>query len=182
VMKVMSAAVGPAAATALIAYVGAPQEYSSARAYEKACGLNLKVRSSGKHEGQLKITKRGPSQVRQLLYLAALRHCRFDDTTRAWYRKRTSYNTGPKKGKMKAVVAVMRKLVRALWRMGHDAANPKAFDSTKLFDVRRLSITEDLPMAAKALVPTPRQASQHDGNRTVRVRQTNQSSAAEAHP
>lgn len=181
VLKVMSAAVGPAAAGALIAYVGAPQEYSSAHAYQKASGMNLKVRSSGKHEGQIKITKRGPSQVRQLLYMAALRHCRFDDTTRAWYQKRSSYNAGAKNGKIKAVVAVMRKLLRALWCMGHDAANPKAFDSTKLFDTRRLLLPENLPTTAMAQVSGPRQANQHDGNRTARVRRPNHP-AAEAHP
>jgi transposase len=182
VMKVMSKAVGPAAASALIAYVGAPQEYSSAHAYEKASGLNLKVRSSGKHEGQLKITKRGPSQVRRLLYLAALRHCQFDNTTRAWYQKRIGCGAGAKKSKMKAVVAVMRKLVRALWCIGHDPANPKAFDSTKLFDTSRLSLPQDVPTAATAQRPTPREASQHDRKRTARVRPATQSSAAEAHP
>ena len=42
-------------------------------AYRKAMGLNLKERSSGKHQGRLKITKRGPSVVRRWMYFAAMR-------------------------------------------------------------------------------------------------------------
>jgi transposase len=181
-MKVMSAAVGPAAATALTAYVGAPRQYESARAYEKACGLNLKVRSSGEHEGQLKITKRGPSKVRHLLYLAALRLCQHDETTRAWYQRRSSYSAGWKKSKMKAVVAVMRKLVRALWCIGHDPANPQTFDSSKLFDTRRLSITTEQSVEAETRVSPSRSAGQRSGGRTAHVRQPNKSSVAEVRP
>ena len=50
-----------------------PCQYASARQLEKACGLNLREKSSGEHRGQMSITKRGPSLVRQLLYLLALR-------------------------------------------------------------------------------------------------------------
>jgi transposase len=96
-MQLMSEAVGPAAVVALIAYLGAPSQYASASAYEKASGLNLKVRSSGKHEGRLKITKRGPPRVRQLLYLAALRWCRCDAIVGAWYRQREGYQADTKK-------------------------------------------------------------------------------------
>ena len=144
VMKVMAGAVGPAVAAALFAFVGAPAQYGSASAYEKTCGLNLKVRSSGTHEGKLKITKRGPPRVRQLLYLAALRLCQTNPEVRAWYQQRTSYKA---KDKIKAVVAVMRKLIRALWAMGHDVAHLQSFDSRKLFDVRRLGLEPLDPQA-----------------------------------
>jgi hypothetical protein len=38
-----------------------PHNYPCGEAYRKAMGLNLKERSSGKHQGKLKITKCGPS-------------------------------------------------------------------------------------------------------------------------
>jgi hypothetical protein len=110
---------------------------------EKAVGINLKVKSSGEGEGKLHITKRGPAQVRQLLYLAVLRLLQTDQIVAAWCRARKSY--GGESGKRKAIVAVMRKLVRALWHVARGAA----FDATKLFDVRRLDLTPTTNESAK---------------------------------
>jgi len=176
ITQLMAGPLGPAATAALVAYVGATSDYASSAAYEKACGLNLKVRSSGKHQGQLKITKRGPPRVRQLLYLAALRLCESDETVRAWYQQRASYKANTK---TKAVVAVMRKLVRAVWSMTHDVEHPKAFDSRRLFDTRRLSthssrVANELPQSSCP----PAQTSKRTG-RNLRSRKP---SALEAHP
>jgi hypothetical protein len=55
---------------------------------------------------------------------------------------------------MKAVIAVVRKMVRAPWCMGHDPTNPKAFDSAQLFDARRLLIAQIAPE-----LPTPEKPS-----------------------
>jgi transposase len=178
VTKLMAGVVGPAATAALVAYVGAPSEYASAAAYEKACGLNLKVRSSGKHEGRLRITKRGPPRVRQLLYLAALRCCESNETVRAWYQRRTSYKADIKK---KAVVAVMRKLVRALWAIGHDPGHPKVFDARLLFDTRRFATEPFSPKRSSLRVePSPRSSCLPE--RTARSRQSPKPSSQEAHP
>ena len=51
---------------------------------------------------------------------------------RAWYEAKVQRDGG--KLKMKAVIAVMRKLARALWWVGRG----EAFDAHKLFDSRRL--------------------------------------------
>ena len=183
VMKLMASVVGPAATAAVFAYVGPPSQYASASAYEKACGLNLKERSSGKHKGQLKITKRGSPRVRQLLYLAALRCCQSDEIIRAWYEQRAAYKA---EIKMKAVVAVMRKLVRALWCMGHDVEHPKAFDSRLLFDVRRLRIEQQSPEYSPHGGATPptrsSRSSGQAGTRTGCIRQPKKPSAVEVHP
>jgi transposase len=136
VMAQLATLVGPICAAAVICYVGSPRDFESVRAFEKAIGLNLKVQSSGKKEGQLTITKRGPGEVRHLLYLAALRLIRQSEITAAWYRARSSYRRDNKSA-MKAVVAVMRKIVKALWHVGRG----NSFDATKLFDVRRLELT-----------------------------------------
>jgi transposase len=120
-------------ACVLFGDVGDPCAYHSAAAFEKALGLNLKVRSSGETKGQLHITKRGPGRSRQYLYLAALRFIRENAVVRAWYEKRTAFAGGLKR---KAVVAVMRKLARALVHVARGAD----FDASKLFDTRRLEI------------------------------------------
>lgn len=121
--------VGPACATAIYADVGDPTAYGSAAALEKACGLNLREKSSGKHKGKLRITKRGSSRVRQLLYLAAMRMVLESPVAQAWCERRTGYAPGTKK---KALVALMRKIIRALFHV----ARGNAFDATKLFDTR----------------------------------------------
>ena len=123
--------VGKVTAAVIKANIGSVEKYDSAASLEKALGLNLKVRSSGKKAGQLAITKRGPSLPRMFLYLAALRLIKSDSLTRLWYEAKVQRSGGVKK---KAVIAVMRKLVRALWYV----ARGDQFDSSKLFNERKL--------------------------------------------
>jgi transposase len=130
--------VGPALATTLLAEVGDPGTYASAAALEKACGLNLREKSSGQHQGKLRITKRGSPRVRQLLYMAAMRWLLEYPEAKAWYERRSAYAAGLKK---KAVVAVMRKIVRALFHV----ARGSVFDVRKLFDTRALAETRGAP-------------------------------------
>lgn len=134
-MSRLAVVVGPACSASIMSHVGSPTSFATPAALEKAMGLNLKVKSSGEGEGKLHITKRGPAQVRQLLYLAVLRLLQSDRIVAAWCRARKSY--GGESGKRKAIVAVMRKLVRALWHV----ARGSTFDASKLFDVRRLDLT-----------------------------------------
>jgi transposase len=124
---------GDVTAVVLVAVLGSFDNYSCAAALEKACGLNLKLRSSGEHVGRLRISKRGSSVARQYLFMAALRLIQSEPLLRAWYQARTSYRHGQK---LAAVVAVMRKIIRALWHV----ARGERFDVEKLVDSRRLRI------------------------------------------
>jgi transposase len=145
VVQHMASTVGTATATVLVTTVGAPEDYPNAHSYLKAFGLNLKERSSGKCQGQLKITKRGPAQARRYLYLAALRLIqkkRGDKVVRAWYLRKVMRDGG--RYKKKAVVALMRKLALALWHVGQG----EVFDSHRLFDARRLKTAEQIALAA----------------------------------
>lgn len=134
----MAPMVGLVTAAVLLVKAGAPARYEGSKAYVKAMGLNLKERSSGKHKGQLKITKRGPGDARRYLYLAALRmiQVKGDEVVRAWYLRKVARDGG--RVKQKAVTAVMRKLTAALWHVGRGAT----FDSSLLFDRRRLGLPE----------------------------------------
>jgi transposase len=125
-----------------------PRQYANARQLEKACGLNLREKSSGEHRGQLHITKRGPGPVRQALYMFTLRMIDSSAIVRAWYKRRRGYTEGTKQG---AVVAVMRKLVRAMFHV----AKGNEFDAAKLFDTRRLDI-DTTPREVKVERITPR--------------------------
>jgi len=133
-IEAMAAAVGKMTAAVMVALGGDPAGYLSGTHWQKGLGLNLKERSSGKHIGKLKITKRGSGEARRYLYLAALRMIRNDVVVRAWYQKKVIRDGGVK---MKAIVAIMRKLAKALW---HVAQGDK-FDSSKLFDVKRLALS-----------------------------------------
>ena len=113
--------------------IRSPQDYPDAGSYTKAIGLNLKERSSGKHQGQLKITKRGPGKARKYLYFASLRWSYQDPVIATWYQHKVKRDGGLKR---KAIVALMRKLAMALWHV----ARGEAFDSRKLFNAQALGL------------------------------------------
>src|SRR5436309_1583683 len=122
----MSAVVGVATACVLWVELGDPRAYHCGAAYRKAMGLNLAERSSGLWQGQLKISKRGSSQVRRWLYLAALRWVR-REPVRSWYLRQKAQRRGEGKP---AVIGVMRKLALALYQVG---GRGKMFDRQELY-------------------------------------------------
>jgi transposase len=159
----MAQAVGAATACVLYSTVGDPHDYHCGEAYRKALGLNLKERSSGKYQGKLKITKRGPSLARRWLFFAALRQIK-QSPVRGWYeqKKRKDQDRG-----LGAVVAVMRKLALALYAVG---ARSVPFDSQRLFPGRpwpRCEMTS-VPTPQGALPPTPRDLSPSGQSRKAR--------------
>lgn len=103
-----------------------PRKYYCPHSYQKAIGLNLKEKSSGRYVGQLKLTKRGSSKARQYLYFAALRLLQRDPIVKKWYLGKVD-----PKAKNKTVIAVMRKLSKALWHV----ARGHKFDASMLFSV-----------------------------------------------
>ena len=133
----MQAVVGKTTAAVVVAGAGDPRSFDSPQALVKALGLNLRENSSGKKQNRgLHITKRGSGTARMHLYMAALRLIQSDPIVRAWYAKKVARDGD--RTKINAVVALMRKLVLALWHVARGAT----FDSARLFDARRL----DLPV------------------------------------
>lgn len=132
-IQAMAPVLGKRTAVVLGCLLGPPETYPNAASYLKAMGLNLKERSSGKHQGRLMITKRGSGTVRRYLFMAVLRLIQNDPIIQQWYQHKVNRDGG--RMKMKAVVAVMRKLGRALWHV----AQGQAFDATRLVDVKHLS-------------------------------------------
>jgi transposase len=129
----MRCCLGAVTAAIIYAYLGDPTEYQSAAAFEKAAGLNLVERSSGTDAGTKHISKRGPGIVRKYLFLAAMRLTQTSPIAKAWYQSRKSFGADQK---AKALIALERKLCRALFHVAAD----KPFDATKLFDTRRLDV------------------------------------------
>ena len=128
----MAAVVGEITSAVLVAALGVPQNYADVASYLKSLGLNLKERSSGKHKGQLKITKRGPGVARFYLYYAVLRWLN-DPVIKSWYQRKVQRDGGMKG---KAIVALMRKFSKALWYVAQGAP----FEPRKLFNIQALEI------------------------------------------
>jgi len=133
VSEVIAPAVGKTTAAVLVTEVGDPRKFPSARAYLKAYGLNLKEKSSGKYKGRLRITKCGSGRARQYLWLAVFRWRKKDPIVQAWYAAKVKRDGG---SKARAVVALMRKLVKAIYHV----ARGEPMDTTRLFDVRPLKL------------------------------------------
>jgi transposase len=122
----MGEVVGVATACVLWVELGDPSAYYCGAAYRKAMGLNLAERSSGKWQGELKISKRGSSKARRWLYLAALRWVR-QEPVRSWYVQQKAARRGEGKP---AVIGVMRKLALALYQVG---GRGQKFDRQELY-------------------------------------------------
>lgn len=126
--------VGAPSLCSLWVSLGDPRNYHSSGAYLKACGLNLKERSSGRHQGKLKITKRGPGLARKALYFWAMRAVQKDDLS-TWYKQFKRVGKGQDKRNSehrqnKGLIALSRKLARSLWYVRkHDLE----FDYSKVF-------------------------------------------------
>jgi transposase len=133
VLTQLASVVGKTTSLVLETTQGTPLDYPNPQSYLKGLGLNLKERSSGKHAGQLRISKRGPGKARKYLYFTALRWSYQDPVIAAWYQHKVKRDGGLKR---KAIVALMRKLAMALWYV----ARGEVFDSRKLFNPRTLGI------------------------------------------
>ena len=151
VLERMSEVVGRPTACVLFTLLGSPLAYDNPRAYLKAAGLNLAERSSGKFQGQLKISKRGPSMVRKWLYMAAVRLSGTPGGA-AWFAAKRERDSGAKGGGrgggarggggggasgprrrgtgLIGLVALMRKLQGAIWAVCH---KDEAFDVSRMF-------------------------------------------------
>ena len=146
VLERMSGVVGRPTACVLFTLLGSPLAYDNPRAYLKAAGLNLAERSSGKFQGQLKISKRGPSMARKWLYMAAVR-LSGTPAGAAWFAAKRQRDSGAKGGGARGggggasgprrrgtgligLVALMRKLQGAVWAVCH---KDEAFDVSRMF-------------------------------------------------
>ena len=122
-LEKLGALIGLVTTAVLISCHLDPKRYDGARSYQKAFGLNLKETSSGTRKGGLSITKRGSAIARRYLYFAALRLIQSDPIISAWYQRKIDRHV-----KKKIVIALMRKLTKALWHVGRG----EAFDARKL--------------------------------------------------
>ncbi len=97
----------------LIGEVGDFRQFKTLSEITKLAGLDLFEISSGKHKGQRRISKRGRSLLRKLLYYAALNMVSRKGLMRPLYEGYLQRGML----KMKALIAIARKLLRIIFAL-----------------------------------------------------------------
>lgn len=108
--------IGEVTAAGLIGEVGDFEQFGTIGELEKLAGLDLYEISSGKQKGNRHISKRGRSLMRKLLYFAALNTVRKGRVMHEPYQRYRN-KAMPKP---KALVAIMRKLLRLIFALVRD--------------------------------------------------------------
>ena len=105
--------IGEVTAAGIIGEVGNFKDFHNQKAIIKLSGLNLYEVSSGKHKGEIKISKRGRSRLRKILFFAALNVVRRGGIFHDYYHRLI----GNGMIKKKALIAVSRKLLKLMFSL-----------------------------------------------------------------
>lgn len=100
----------------LIGEVGNFKAFTTSKEIEKMAGLDLYEVSSGKHKGQRRISKRGRSLMRKLLYYAAVNTVKSNGIMHSRYQAMLARGMP----KIKALIAIARKLLRLIYAIARD--------------------------------------------------------------
>ncbi len=100
----------------LIGEVGDFSKFSTQSEIMKLAGLDLYEISSGKRKGQRRISKRGRSLLRKILFYAAIQMIRKNGIMYDYYARLT----GRGMERMRALIAVSRKLLRIIYAIVRD--------------------------------------------------------------
>jgi len=108
--------IGPVTAAGLIGEVGDFRKFKTLSEVMKLAGLNLYEISSGKHQGSRHISKRGRALLRKLLFFAAINTTRKNGVFYIPYQRHLAKGMP----KMKALVAIGRRLMRVIFALVRD--------------------------------------------------------------
>ncbi len=108
--------VGTVSVAGLIGEVGDFSKFSTQSEIMKLAGLDLYEISSGRRKGQRRISKRGRSLLRKILFYAAIQMIRKNGIMSEYYARLT----GRGMERMRALIAVSRKLLRIIHAIVRD--------------------------------------------------------------
>jgi transposase len=108
--------IGKITVAGLVGEVGDFRKFKTISEITKLAGLDLFEVSSGSHNGVRRISKRGRALMRKLLFFAALNAVKSHGVMHAKYHTMLDNGTS----KMKALVAVSRKLLRIIFALARD--------------------------------------------------------------
>lgn len=110
--------VGLLTVAGLIGEVGDFRNFSTLSEITKLAGLDLFEMSSGQHNGQRHISKRGRALMRKLLFFAAINTVKTNGIMHAPYVRMVESGMP----KIKALVAISRKLLRVMFALARDGS------------------------------------------------------------
>jgi transposase len=108
--------IGEVTAAGLIGEVGDFRKFNTISEITKLAGLDLYEISSGRKKGQRRISKRGRSYLRKILFFAAINAVKSKGILHAQYQQML----GRGMAKMKALIAICRKLLRITFAIVRD--------------------------------------------------------------
>jgi transposase len=108
--------IGTVTVAGLIGEVGNFKKFNTISEIMKLAGLELYEVSSGKHKGQRRISKRGRSLMRKLLFFAAINVVKSNGIMHEPYQQMLDRGMP----KMKALTAISRKLLRIAFALARD--------------------------------------------------------------
>ena len=108
--------IGTVTTAGLIGEVGDFREFGTISEITKLAGLDLFEISSGKHRGRRRISKRGRPLLRKLLYFAAINVVKANGILHEPYQRMLCRGMP----KVKALVAIARKLLRIVFALARD--------------------------------------------------------------
>ena len=108
--------IGVITAAGLIGEVGDFRKFDTISEIMKLAGLDLYEVSSGKHQGQRRISKRGRSLMRKLLFFAAINAVKSKGIMHEPYQQMLERGMP----KVKALIAISRKLLRVVFALARD--------------------------------------------------------------
>ena len=108
--------IGRVTVAGLIGEVGDFKKFNTISEIMKLAGLDLYEISSGKHKGQRRISKRGRSLIRKLLFFASINAVKSNGIMHEPYQEMLARGMP----KMKALIAISRKLLRIAFALARD--------------------------------------------------------------
>ena len=110
--------IGPVTVAGLIGEVGDFKKFHTVSEVMKLAGLDLYEISSGRHKGQRRISKRGRSLMRKLLFFGAINAVKSKGILHKPYHEMLARGMP----KIKVLVAMARKLLRVIFALARDGS------------------------------------------------------------
>jgi transposase len=118
--------IGPVVAATLVSRLTA-RSFGHSDQFVAYCGLDVRVRQSGKRSGQWGLSKQGEAELRRLLYLAAQSSLRAKDSPfKAHYERERAKGLSS----TVALCAVARKIARLAWSLVHHGST---YDPSRIY-------------------------------------------------
>jgi len=108
--------IGETILAGIIAEMGDISRFDDTREIQKLSGLNIVASSSGKHKGQMKISRRGRKRLRYWLFQAAKSAVAHAEEFRILHLYYTTRDENPLK-KMQSLIVIACKLLRVIYTM-----------------------------------------------------------------